>query len=69
MKRTMVRLGLSLALLVSVVSLVPRVEAAVRPPYNPCSAYYNQPPGCSYTWSAENTCCYANQSYCMNICW
>src|SRR5689334_1307298 len=50
MKRTMVRLGVSLALLVTVVGLVPRAEAGITP-YNPCRTYDNNPTGCYYTWS------------------
>jgi len=68
MKRTIVRLGLSLALLVSALSLVPRVEAGPVP-YNPCRTYDNHPSGCFYTWSPQDYCCYGNHPYCGDICY
>lgn len=64
----MVRLGLSLALLVSALSsLPPRAEAGIVF-YNPCRTYDNNPAGCYYTWSPQDLCCYGNYSFCADIC-
>lgn len=68
MKRTMVRLGMSLVLLVAVLGLVPRAEAGITP-YNPCRTYDNHPAGCYYTWSPQDLCCYGNHFFCADICY